>query len=117
DLDHVAGLQLLKIGLVAAGPAGRLFDEFRAEDSEDLLHAFLTDDISHTDEVAVPGRAPAHYITMRDPEAEIQSPPTFDGSLLDFLDCRCTVMWIDNSVADLETHILFKPLSRNPSLP
>src|SRR5699024_10511683 len=53
---------------------------------------------------------------MGDLELEIQFLLTFDGSLLDFLDCRCTVMWIDNSVADLETHILFKPLSRNPSL-
>ncbi len=54
---------------------------------------------------------------MGDLELEIQLLLTFDGTFLDFLDCRCTVMWIDNSVADLETHILFKPLSRNTSLP
>src|SRR4051794_27600063 len=46
DLDHVAARQLLEVGLVAAGPVGRLLGVRRAQHLEDPVQALLADDVT-----------------------------------------------------------------------
>ena len=55
-LDHVAGGELLEVGLVAARPVGRLLGVRGAQDLEHTVQTFLADDVADADEVGVLGR-------------------------------------------------------------
>ena len=113
DLDHVAGGELLEVGLVAAGPVGRLLGVRGAQDLEDLVQSLLPDDVADADEIAVLGRNPDGQVALGDLQNEVELVLALDGARLDGLDQCRPVVGVDDRLADLERHIV-RPLSRYP---
>src|SRR4051812_25299101 len=115
-LVHVTGGQLLEVGLVAARPVGRFLGVRGAQNLEDLVQAFLTDDVTHADDLRVVSRHTHRQVALGDLQHEVGLLDALDGPLLDRLDECGTVVRIDDSLADSEAHVDVTPfaISRLP---
>ena len=111
NLDDVARSELLQICLVTAGPVGGFLSQFSAEDIEDVLEAFLANDVANPNEVNVLSRYFNGQITLCHLELEIHLLFALDGPHLDLFDLRGTVVRVNNCFANLKNHVDF-PLSR-----
>src|SRR5215467_7530013 len=116
DLVHVAGRELLQIGLVSARPVGRLLGVRGAQDLEYPLKAFLPDNIPHTDQFRVVCWNPHRQVALIDLENEVRPVLALDRTDLDFLDPSSPMVGVDDGVADLESHLARTP-SAAPILP
>ncbi len=83
-LVHVTGSQLLQVRLVPTRPVGRLLGmRGGAEHLEDLVQAFLADDVANADVLGVVSRNSNGEIALRHLEDEIFSLLALDGSAFD----------------------------------
>src|SRR5699024_2251494 len=81
----------------------------RPQHFEDLFQAFFANHVTNTDEVDIIGRDIDGQIALSDlqPKVELLLPP--DDSLRDLLDEGCTVVRVDDGIADCEGHVLALP--------
>ena len=110
-LDDVAGGELLEVGLVAARPVGRLLGVGGAQHLEDLVQAFLSDDVADADELAVLGRNLDRQVALGDLELEVELVLALDRAGLDLFDECGPVVGVHDRLADLENHVLFSPFA------
>src|SRR4051812_1415432 len=109
-LHHIAGVQLLEVGLVATRPVGRLLGVLCAKHLEDALEPGLIDDVANADEIEVARRNAHHEIVLGDDaEDEIQLVLTFDLTGLNILDDSGSVIGIHHRLADRESHVSVTP--------
>src|SRR5690606_11490398 len=80
-----------------------------AQHIEDALQALLADDVPHTDEFCVFSWHLDGKVALVDLEHQVGLFLTLDGSLRDCFDPSSPMVGVDDSVADLESHVTSTP--------
>src|SRR6185312_8065754 len=106
---HIAGGKLLEIGLIPAGPVSWLLGIRCAQHLEDPLQPFLPDDVPHAYKLGVVGGNAHRQVALIDLEHEVGFLLTLDRTGLDLLDPSSPMVGVDDSVADLESHVACTP--------
>src|SRR5258707_4698401 len=109
DLVDVSGRELLEIGLVPAGPVGRLLRVRGAEHLEYALQPFLPDHVPDANQLSVVGGNTHSQVALVDLEHEVGLILTLDRTGLDLFDPSSPMMGVDDGVADLERHVACTP--------
>ncbi|MCY1187320.1 hypothetical protein D9M73_282830 [compost metagenome] len=78
-----------------------------------MIQALLTNYIAHTNEIDIFCRNLDGQITLGNLKLEIHLLFALDGAHLDLFDHCCTVVRVDNCLANLKNHV-DKPLSHYP---
>src|SRR6185312_14676099 len=110
-LVHVAGGELLEIGLVAPGPVGRLLRVRCTQHLEHAVEAFLAHHVTHADDLGVRGRNLDGQIALGNLQHQIDLFLALDDAGLDGLDDSCPVVRVDDGLADLENHVCVTPFA------
>ncbi|GAA3950959.1 hypothetical protein GCM10022231_05820 [Gordonia caeni] len=87
----------------------------RTQHIENLVEPLRTDDVAHTDVIELAGRDLHCHVTVRYLQDQVLNLFTFDGPYDDVFNPSCTVMWIDNGVANFKVQCSL-PLSSVTSL-
>src|SRR5215213_5154500 len=110
NLHHIAGVQLLQVGLVSPRPVGRFLRVRSPQHAEDPLQAVSIDDIADAHEVEVAGGYPDHQVALTDdPKYEIELVFTLDLTGFDVLDHGGPMIGVDHRFADCKGHIVVSP--------
>src|SRR5699024_2322071 len=105
DLLHIAGGELLDIGLVPTRPVGGLLGVGLTEDLEHLVQALLVHHVAHADQVDVVGGDLDGQVALGDPQLQIGAVFALDGASLDLFDECSTMVRVDDGLADGKVHV------------
>ena len=94
--------------------AARYFEVWRAGDL-DGYEALLADDVANTHEIDVLGGDLDGQVALGDLELEVDLVLAADGPGLDLFDQRCTVVRVDDSLPNRESHLQVSPFAGGPS--
>ncbi|MPM92876.1 hypothetical protein SDC9_140012 [bioreactor metagenome] len=108
-------MQLLQVGLVAAGPVRGLLRVRSPQHLEDLLQTIGIHDVPDADQVEIARRHPDHQIVLADdPQHQVELVLPLDLAGFHVLDDGRPMIGIDHRFTDCKRHTC--PLSRPDSI-
>ena len=110
NLQHIAGVELLEVGLVPARPVGRLLGVGRAKNTENSFQTVSVHHITDPNKVQIARRHADYQITLtNNPQYEIKLVFTLDLPGFDVLDDGGSMIGVDHRFADCKGHIVLYP--------